>query len=84
MDKYVYTVLWDPDDDEFVATVAEFPGLEARARSQMEALFKLMTGVGTHVRQLVVTHGDIPEPGLAVQEQRDREELSASLEMDRY
>lgn len=84
VDKYVYTVLWDPDADEFVATVADFPHLEARANSQMEALFSVMTRVGSQLRELVVTHGDIPEPGLALQEQRDREELSASLEMDRY
>ena len=35
---YTYRVTWSPEDDEFVATVVEFPSLSWLAGTQAEAL----------------------------------------------
>ena len=40
---YTYRVAWSAEDDEFVATVVEFPSLSWLAPAQMEALQGLET-----------------------------------------
>jgi predicted HicB family RNase H-like nuclease len=59
---YTYRVAWSVEDDEFVATVAEFPSLSWLAPSQVEALQGLET-VLTDVVLDMQEHGeDVPEP----------------------
>ena len=59
---YSYRVTWSSEDEEFVATVTEFPSLSWLASSQVEALHGLeglLSGVLADMR----TQGEeIPEP----------------------
>ncbi|MFF5176595.1 type II toxin-antitoxin system HicB family antitoxin [Micromonospora sp. NPDC000316] len=56
---YTYRVTWSADDQEFVATCAEFPSLSWLAPSQVEALQGLQ-------RLLQETIADMEEQGEAV------------------
>lgn len=66
---YAYRVMWSAEDDEFVATCAEFSSLSWLAFSQVEAL----QGLQDLLRDVIV---DMAEQGEQVPpDQRDRAQL---------
>jgi predicted HicB family RNase H-like nuclease len=58
---YTYRVQWSAEDDEFVATVAEFPSLSWLAADQADALRGLLNLVGEVVADMDADE-NIPEP----------------------
>lgn len=59
---YTYRVAWSVEDDEFVATVAEFPSLSWLAPCQVEALQGLEAVLTDVVLALQEQGEDVPEP----------------------
>lgn len=59
---YTYRVAWSSEDDEFVATVAEFPSLSWLAASQFGALDGLRALLADVVVDMVEQSEDVPEP----------------------
>lgn len=59
---YTYRVAWSAEDDEFVATVAEFPSLSWLARSQIKALKGLETMLNDVILDMQEQGEDVPEP----------------------
>jgi predicted HicB family RNase H-like nuclease len=59
---YRYAVQWSPDDDEFVATVAEFPSLSWLDSDQVEALRGLERLVENVIADMTAEGEQIPEP----------------------
>lgn len=61
-DVYTYSVVWNPGDQAFSATVAEFPTLRWNARTPDAAIAELKAVVHQTVDDLVQTGGMIPRP----------------------
>ncbi len=59
---YTYRVAWSAEDDEFVATVAEFPSLSRLASSQIEALEGLAALLKDVIVDMQQQGEDVPEP----------------------
>lgn len=59
---YTYRVSWSPEDDEFVATVAEFQSLSWLAASQFDALEGLQALLADVVTDMKDQGEDVPEP----------------------
>ncbi|MEV6706281.1 type II toxin-antitoxin system HicB family antitoxin [Micromonospora wenchangensis] len=59
---YTYRVTWSAQDDEFVATCAEFPSLSWLAPSQIEALQGLRDLLCEVVADLEQQGEEVPEP----------------------
>lgn len=59
---YRYAVQWSPDDDEFVASVAEFPSLSWLDADQVEALRGLERLVENVIADMTADGETIPEP----------------------
>jgi predicted HicB family RNase H-like nuclease len=59
--RYTYRVTWSVEDDEFVATCAEFPSLSWLADSQAAALQGLVEVVADTVDDLVSQGEAVPE-----------------------
>jgi predicted RNase H-like HicB family nuclease len=59
---YTYRVTWSAEDDEHVATVAEFPSLSWLAPTPAEALAGLAGIVRDVLADLAATGEPIPEP----------------------
>ncbi len=59
---YTYRVAWSSEDDEFVATVAEFPSLSWLAPSQFGALEGLQTLLADVVVDMKEQGEGVPEP----------------------
>lgn len=59
---YTYRVAWSAEDDEFVATVAEFPSLSWLAASQVAALEGLERVLNDVVVDMQQQGEDVPEP----------------------
>ena len=60
--RYTYRVTWSVEDNEFVATCAEFPSLSWLADSQPAALQGLVDLVADTVADLVAESEGVPEP----------------------
>jgi predicted HicB family RNase H-like nuclease len=60
--RYTYRVTWSVEDEEFVATCAEFPSLSWLADPQAAALQGLVDLVADTVADLESNGEDIPEP----------------------
>lgn len=60
-DHYTYRVTWSSDDDEFVATVAEFPSLSWLAPEPATALLGLRQLVAEVVDDLRASGESIPD-----------------------
>ncbi|MEX1164547.1 MAG: toxin-antitoxin system HicB family antitoxin [Nitriliruptor sp.] len=58
---YTYRVSWSPEDDEFVASCAEFPSLSWLADSQTAALEGLATLVAEVVEDLQASGESVPD-----------------------
>jgi predicted HicB family RNase H-like nuclease len=61
-ERYTYRVSWSEEDQEFVATCAEFPSLSHLAGSQAEALEGIGSLIGDVVADMRGAGEDIPEP----------------------
>ena len=59
---YTYRVAWSAEDDEFVATVAEFPSLSWLASSQVQALEGLEALLADVVVDMEEQGEEVPEP----------------------
>ncbi|MEV4768797.1 type II toxin-antitoxin system HicB family antitoxin [Micromonospora humida] len=59
---YSYRVTWSAQDNEFVATCAEFPSLSWLAPSQIEALQRLQDLLSEVVADLEQQGEEVPEP----------------------
>ena len=59
---YTYRVAWSAEDNEHVATVAEFPSLSWLAPTPVEALSGLADLVRDVVADLVASGESVPEP----------------------
>jgi hypothetical protein len=61
-EHYTYRLAWSPDDNEHVATVAEFPSLSWLAAAPMEAFSGLVALVRDVVADMVANGEPVPEP----------------------
>ena len=61
-DHYTYRVSWSDEDQEFVATCAEFPSLSHLADSQMAAIEGLRALIGDVIADMAATREPVPEP----------------------
>lgn len=59
---YTYRVTWSAEDDEFVATCAEFPSLSWLADSQAAALLGLVELIADTVSDLRDRGEEVPDP----------------------
>jgi predicted HicB family RNase H-like nuclease len=59
---YTYRVSWSAEDEEFVATCAEFPFLSHLAESQSAALSGIERLVAKVIRDLAKSGEVVPEP----------------------
>lgn len=59
---YTYRVAWSVEDDEFVATVVEFPSLSWLAPSQIGALEGLEALLSNVITDMQQQGEDVPEP----------------------
>jgi len=60
--QYKYSVAWSAEDDEFVATVAEFPSLSWLAEPQQAALTGIRDLVQNTVADLYKSGEEVPLP----------------------
>ncbi|WP_323791023.1 type II toxin-antitoxin system HicB family antitoxin [Nocardioides sp.] len=60
--RYTYRVAWSPEDDEFVATVAEFPSLSWLDPVQFAALEGLQAVLADVIADMVEQGEHVPEP----------------------
>lgn len=59
---YTYRVMWSAEDNEFVATCVEFPGLSWLDPNQMDALHGIEALVVEVVADLIAEHEPVPAP----------------------
>ena len=59
---YAYRVVWSAEDDEYLATVAEFPSLSWLAEDQAAALRGLVALVAEVTADLDASGEPVPEP----------------------
>jgi predicted RNase H-like HicB family nuclease len=59
---YTYRIAWSAEDDEHLATVAEFPSLSWLAPTPAEALSGLANLVREVVADMVANGEPVPEP----------------------
>lgn len=62
IEQYEYRVFWSDDDEEFVATVAEFPSLSNLAEAQDEALRGMVELVAFVIEDLERNGEPVPPP----------------------
>lgn len=79
---YRYAVQWSAEDQEFVATVVEFPSLSWLAPDQISALTGLEDLVQNVVSELRSSGEEVPEP-LATRPYSGRLNLRVSPELHR-
>lgn len=60
--RYRYSIVWSPEDEEFVARVLEFPSLSWLAESQEAALGGLRDLIENVVRELNENGEVVPQP----------------------
>lgn len=61
-DHYTYRVSWSPDDEEFVATCAEFPSLSWLDADDVEALRGIKQLIRDTIADMQASNEPIPEP----------------------
>jgi predicted HicB family RNase H-like nuclease len=59
---YDFNVTWSPEDEEFVATCAEFPSLSWLAASEVEALRGLQSMLRDVIADMHESGEEVPEP----------------------
>lgn len=60
--RFSYRVQWSPEDEEFVATVLEFPSLSYLAADQVSALQGLVDVVAGVIDDLEAEGETVPQP----------------------
>ena len=75
--RYTYRVTWSVEDDEFVATCAEFPSLSWLADSQPAALQGLVDLIADTVADLVAPLAPGKEGGAALHTMINKEKFEA-------
>lgn len=80
---YTYRVTWSPEDGEYVALCAEFPGLSFLAKENAEALEGLVGLVGAVVEDMQASDESVPEP-LAARDYSGKFQLRIPPEMHRH
>ncbi|MGP6173218.1 antitoxin HicB [Corynebacterium sp. A21] len=61
-DKYTYQVSWSEEDQEYVATVWEFPALSWLAPAPQEAVHRLVELVAGVLADMADSREQIPAP----------------------
>jgi len=61
-DHYTYRVSWSPEDEEYVATCAEFPSLSWLDIDAVDALREVKQLVRTVLEDMAANREDIPQP----------------------
>jgi hypothetical protein len=61
-DQYMYRVFWSPEDEEFVATCAEWPRMSWLDRDKGNALNGLVKSVADEIAVRFESGDEIPEP----------------------
>ena len=79
---YRYAVSWSPDDEEYVATVAEFPSLSWLEPDQIEAIRGLERLVASLIEDLQSSEEPVPSP-LADRTFSGRLNLRVSVQLHR-
>ncbi|MFF1254806.1 type II toxin-antitoxin system HicB family antitoxin [Pseudarthrobacter sp. NPDC058329] len=80
--QYRYSVQWSPEDQEFVATVLEFPSLSWLDEDQFEALRGIERLVSDVIDELTQSGEPVPEP-IATQKFSGRLNLRVPPELHR-
>jgi predicted HicB family RNase H-like nuclease len=80
--QYRYSVQWSPEDQEFVATVLEFPSLSWLDEDQFEALRGIERLVSDVIDELSQSGEPVPEP-IATQKFSGRLNLRVPPELHR-
>ena len=62
IDKFTYRVMWSEEDQEYVGTCAEFPGLSWLKSTPEAALKGIRALVKSVVKDMVANGEKIPEP----------------------
>lgn len=62
VNKYTYKVFWSEEDQEYVATVAEFPSLSWLAPDRQEAEFGLLDLVSEVIEDMEQNGEKVPVP----------------------
>lgn len=62
VDHYTYRVMWSGEDEEFIATVAEFPSLSWLAESRSDALEGIVALVRDVVADMEEQGEEVPVP----------------------
>ncbi|GAA0592967.1 hypothetical protein [Caenispirillum bisanense] len=62
VDPYTYRVGWSAEDEEFVGTCAEFPGLSWLDEAEGEAVRGIRTLVRQAVAEMAAAGEPVPEP----------------------
>jgi predicted RNase H-like HicB family nuclease len=64
MDKYSASVQWSDEDNGFIATIPELPGLSAFGNTRDEALEELMIAKGAFLKVYKEDGCQLPEPDI--------------------
>lgn len=62
LDHYTYRVSWSAEDQEYVGTCAEFPGLSHLAATKVEALQGVGELIAFAVQDMLHNHEAVPAP----------------------
>lgn len=66
MSKYGFRLLWSEEDQGFIATCPDFPGLSAFGETPNEALHEAQVALDLFVESLSVSDTTLPEPTQAL------------------
>ena len=80
--QYRYSIQWSPEDQEFVATVLEFPSLSWLDEDQFEALRGIERLVADVIDELTQSGEQVPQP-IATQKFSGRLNLRVPPELHR-
>ncbi|WP_018296647.1 type II toxin-antitoxin system HicB family antitoxin [Corynebacterium lubricantis] len=61
-DKYTYEVRWSENDQEFIATILEFPSLSWLAEDKQDAISGAQSLVEEVVRDMIANNEKVPSP----------------------
>lgn len=62
INHYAYRVRWSEENDDFIASCAELPGVTFTSESQLEAFVGIRTAVAEEVERRRAANEEVPEP----------------------
>ncbi|MFK5925605.1 MAG: type II toxin-antitoxin system HicB family antitoxin [Desulfuromusa sp.] len=65
--RYGFNLVWSEQDEGFIATCPDFPGLSAFGETVDEVLAEAKTALNLFVESLIATGDELPEPTQAVE-----------------